>query len=141
MVIAGLTGTYSSYVTTREEYAAQRYEGASTIFGPSTLDAYIQVSPPRGLPPALQGSPLQGSTPQAACSIVSDNFLARVYGLGSHNHEHWLGALKGSCALGGCVLLSESDGGSNYGDQEAVLCSALHARALHMLHETVLGTI
>lgn len=43
VVIAGLTNTYSSYVTTREEYAAQRYEGASTIFGPSTLDAYIQA--------------------------------------------------------------------------------------------------
>jgi len=43
-VIAGLTNTYSSYVTTYEEYQAQRYEGASTIFGPHTLDAYIQVT-------------------------------------------------------------------------------------------------
>ena len=43
VVIAGLTNTYSSYITTREEYGAQRYEGASTIFGPSTLDAYIQA--------------------------------------------------------------------------------------------------
>lgn len=43
MVIAGLTNTYSSYITTREEYGAQRYEGASTIYGPSTLDAYIQA--------------------------------------------------------------------------------------------------
>ena len=42
-MIAGLTNTYSSYVTTYEEYQAQRYEGASTIFGPHTLDAYIQV--------------------------------------------------------------------------------------------------
>ena len=44
VVLAGLTNTYSSYVTTFEEYAMQRYEGASTIFGPHTLDAYIQVS-------------------------------------------------------------------------------------------------
>jgi len=44
VVLAGLTNTYSSYVTTFEEYAVQRYEGASTIFGPHTLDAYIQVS-------------------------------------------------------------------------------------------------
>lgn len=43
VVLAGLTNTYSSYVTTREEYGAQRYEGASTIFGPHTLDAYIQA--------------------------------------------------------------------------------------------------
>ncbi len=31
---------YSSYVTTPEEYAAQHYEGASTLFGPRTLRAY-----------------------------------------------------------------------------------------------------
>ncbi|CAL8468077.1 g7616 [Coccomyxa elongata] len=42
VVLAGLTNTYSSYVTTFEEYSMQRYEGASTIFGPHTLDAYIQ---------------------------------------------------------------------------------------------------
>ena len=46
VVLAGLTNTYSSYVATFEEYGAQRYEGASTIFGPHTLDAYIQVSNP-----------------------------------------------------------------------------------------------
>lgn len=33
VVIAGPANTYAHYVTTPEEYAAQRYEGASTIFG------------------------------------------------------------------------------------------------------------
>ncbi|CAM8970388.1 unnamed protein product [Rhodiola kirilowii] len=42
VVIAGLTNTYSQYVTTVEEYEVQRYEGASTLFGPHTLAAYIQ---------------------------------------------------------------------------------------------------
>jgi len=42
IVIAGLTNTYSQYVTTFEEYQVQRYEGASTLYGPHTLDAYIQ---------------------------------------------------------------------------------------------------
>ncbi|KAM7522112.1 hypothetical protein LguiA_012014 [Lonicera macranthoides] len=42
VVIAGLTNTYSQYVTTFEEYQVQRYEGASTLFGPHTLTAYIQ---------------------------------------------------------------------------------------------------
>ncbi|WOG89122.1 hypothetical protein DCAR_0208358 [Daucus carota subsp. sativus] len=42
IVIAGLTNTYSQYVTTFEEYQIQRYEGASTLFGPHTLSAYIQ---------------------------------------------------------------------------------------------------
>jgi len=41
-VVAGLCNTYADYITTREEYGAQRYEGASTIFGPNTLEAYIQ---------------------------------------------------------------------------------------------------
>ncbi|KAJ9146750.1 hypothetical protein P3X46_028981 [Hevea brasiliensis] len=42
VVIAGLTNTYSQYVTTFEEYEVQRYEGASTLFGPHTLSAYVQ---------------------------------------------------------------------------------------------------
>lgn len=42
VVIAGLTNTYSQYVTTFEEYEVQRYEGASTLYGPHTLSAYIQ---------------------------------------------------------------------------------------------------
>ncbi|KOM46307.1 hypothetical protein LR48_Vigan07g001100 [Vigna angularis] len=42
VVIAGLTNTYSQYVTTYEEYEMQRYEGASTLYGPHTLSAYIQ---------------------------------------------------------------------------------------------------
>lgn len=41
-VIAGLSNDYADYVTTFEEYQEQRYEAASTIFGPRTLDAYIQ---------------------------------------------------------------------------------------------------
>ncbi|CAN1232056.1 Neutral ceramidase 2 [Linum grandiflorum] len=42
IVIAGLTNTYSQYITTIEEYEVQRYEGASTLYGPHTLSAYIQ---------------------------------------------------------------------------------------------------
>ena len=38
--IAGLSNAYAEYVTTREEYAMQNYEGASTHFGPYTLNAY-----------------------------------------------------------------------------------------------------
>ncbi|GAY37936.1 hypothetical protein CUMW_032860 [Citrus unshiu] len=42
VVLAGLTNSYSQYVTTFEEYQVQRYEGASTLYGPHTLSAYIQ---------------------------------------------------------------------------------------------------
>lgn len=41
-VIAGLSNTYTHYVTTFEEYQKQRYEAASTIYGPNTLLAYQQ---------------------------------------------------------------------------------------------------
>lgn len=41
VVIAGPANAYTHYITTREEYSIQRYEGASTIFGPFTLEAYI----------------------------------------------------------------------------------------------------
>jgi len=42
IVIAGFANAYTGYVTTREEYKAQHYEGASTHFGPYTLNAYQQ---------------------------------------------------------------------------------------------------
>jgi neutral ceramidase len=59
VVVAGPANTYGHYVATFEEYGVQRYEGASTLFGPrepfiirhpscrripnslDTLDAYI----------------------------------------------------------------------------------------------------
>nr|XP_020012302.1 neutral ceramidase isoform X1 [Castor canadensis] len=43
VVISGLCNVYSHYITTYEEYQAQRYEAASTIYGPHTLSAYIQL--------------------------------------------------------------------------------------------------
>mmetsp|Transcript_4008 Transcript_4008/g.11180 ORF Transcript_4008/g.11180 Transcript_4008/m.11180 type:complete len:724 (-) Transcript_4008:26-2197(-) len=42
VVIAGLSNEYSQYCATYEEYGVQRYEGASTLFGPHTLAAYQQ---------------------------------------------------------------------------------------------------
>ncbi|KAI7797248.1 neutral ceramidase, partial [Triplophysa rosa] len=51
VVVAGLCNTYTHYITTYEEYQIQRYEGASTIFGPHTLSAYIQRY--RGLAKAI----------------------------------------------------------------------------------------
>lgn len=41
VILAGLSNSYSSYITTPEEYQSQRYEGASTIFGPYTLPIYL----------------------------------------------------------------------------------------------------
>ncbi|KAG9510793.1 Neutral ceramidase, partial [Fragariocoptes setiger] len=41
VVLSGLSNVYTSYVTTFEEYQMQRYEGASTLYGPHTLEAYV----------------------------------------------------------------------------------------------------
>ncbi|KAJ3194841.1 hypothetical protein HK101_001790 [Irineochytrium annulatum] len=43
VAVAGLSNTYASYTSTFEEYEIQSYEAASTIYGPRTLDAYIQL--------------------------------------------------------------------------------------------------
>ncbi|CAL1711862.1 unnamed protein product [Somion occarium] len=66
VVIAGPANTYAHYVTTREEYAVQRYEGASTIFGPNTLDSYIDkyTSLLPFLAPNASGSPSSDPAPQ-----------------------------------------------------------------------------
>jgi len=42
ITIAGLSNGYMHYVTTREEYAGQRYEAASTLYGQHELSAIIQ---------------------------------------------------------------------------------------------------
>jgi len=39
--VACYANGFASYTTTPEEYAAQHYEGASTLFGPHSLPAYI----------------------------------------------------------------------------------------------------
>eukprot|EP01089_Gocevia_fonbrunei_P013719 TRINITY_DN3575_c0_g1_i1.p1 TRINITY_DN3575_c0_g1~~TRINITY_DN3575_c0_g1_i1.p1 ORF type:complete len:691 (-),score=167.31 TRINITY_DN3575_c0_g1_i1:59-2131(-) len=68
VVIAGLSNAYSHYITTNEEFHVQRYEGASTLYGPHTLEGYQQeyyklaqhlISgvpvPPGPTPPNLSG--------------------------------------------------------------------------------------
>ncbi|KAK2744416.1 hypothetical protein FQN57_004313 [Myotisia sp. PD_48] len=44
VVLGGPANTYSHYVSTEEEYNVQRYEGASTLHGPHTLAAHINVT-------------------------------------------------------------------------------------------------
>jgi neutral ceramidase len=44
VALATYANEYSQYITTAEEYASQQYEGASTLFGPHTLEAYQLVA-------------------------------------------------------------------------------------------------
>ena len=68
---------YSQYVTTFEEYSSQQYEGASTIFGPHTLEAYQQVA--SGLATALaQGTPTDaGPAPSPSSSSPQRRYRFR----------------------------------------------------------------
>jgi neutral ceramidase len=60
-VVAAYAGAYSSYTTTREEYATQNYEGASTLFGPWTLAIYQQEN--ANLAAAMKNGTLIGPVP------------------------------------------------------------------------------
>lgn len=81
VVVAGLSNAYSSYVTTREEYKAQHYEGAFTQFGPWTLAAWQQEfarvadALAAGLPAADTGAPLDLSKDQVieTLPVVADS--------------------------------------------------------------------
>lgn len=44
VVLGAPANSYTHYIATPEEYSVQRYEGASTLYGPWTLDAYLNKS-------------------------------------------------------------------------------------------------
>lgn len=44
VVLGAPSNSYAHYVTTEEEYDVQRYEGASTLYGPNELAAYINLT-------------------------------------------------------------------------------------------------
>ncbi|KKK11968.1 neutral/alkaline nonlysosomal ceramidase [Aspergillus rambellii] len=44
VVLGSPANTYAHYVATEEEYRRQRYEGASTLYGPNTLAAYVNLT-------------------------------------------------------------------------------------------------
>jgi neutral ceramidase len=44
VVLGGPANSYTHYIATPEEYGIQRYEGASTLYGPYTLNAYIYLT-------------------------------------------------------------------------------------------------
>jgi neutral ceramidase len=64
VVIAGLSNAYSGYVATREEYAQQDYEGASTHFGPYQLAAIQQELHRLALAMRTGRKPESGPTPR-----------------------------------------------------------------------------
>jgi neutral ceramidase len=63
-VIAGLSNTYADYTTTFEEFQGQRYEAASTIYGPYQLAAYTQEYQKLAVAMAKGINPRSGLIPQ-----------------------------------------------------------------------------
>ncbi|KAF2087652.1 Neutral/alkaline nonlysosomal ceramidase [Saccharata proteae CBS 121410] len=65
VVLGAPANSYTHYIATPEEYGVQRYEGASTLYGKHTLDAYINLTLtnlPYLLPSAV-GAPAAGPNP------------------------------------------------------------------------------
>ncbi|EAW08086.1 neutral/alkaline ceramidase [Aspergillus clavatus NRRL 1] len=58
VVLGAPSNSYAHYVATEEEYSIQRYEGASTLYGPNTLAAYINLT--------LSYLPYLGDSPDVA---------------------------------------------------------------------------
>jgi neutral ceramidase len=79
VVLGGPANTYAHYVATPEEYNVQRYEGASTLYGPHELDAYINltVSHMAYLAPSATGAPPSGLSPPDN-RAVSLSFISPV---------------------------------------------------------------
>ncbi|KIY67193.1 Neutral/alkaline nonlysosomal ceramidase [Cylindrobasidium torrendii FP15055 ss-10] len=88
VVMAGPANTYAHYVTTPEEYDVQRYEGASTIFGRYTLDAYIDKY--TSLVPFLGDSPSGTPASDAAPAEQTSKAISLQTGVvfdGSGSHS------------------------------------------------------
>ncbi|KAI7287090.1 Neutral/alkaline nonlysosomal ceramidase [Hortaea werneckii] len=73
VVLGGPANTYAHYITTREEYSIQRYEGASTLYGPHTLDAYINYTLTHLIPSLAEHEDEMNKTQDSSSSISPPN--------------------------------------------------------------------
>lgn len=81
VVLGGPANTYGHYIATEEEYSVQRYEGASTLYGPHTLAAYVNLT--LTYMPYLDASnldlpPLQQGPQPPINTNASLSFISRV---------------------------------------------------------------
>ncbi|CAL8074457.1 unnamed protein product [Orchesella dallaii] len=77
VVIAGLSNVYTHYITTYEEYQKQRYEAASTIYGPHTLQAYLKQYDILAAS-MLDGTNLDPGTPPPDLSGNQFNLIGKI---------------------------------------------------------------
>ena len=79
VVLGGPANSYTHYIATEEEYSIQRYEGASTLYGPHTLNAHINLTKSYlpYLAPDSKSSPPTGPLPPNNVN-VSYSFITGV---------------------------------------------------------------
>lgn len=79
VVLGGPANSYTHYISTPEEYSIQRYEGASTLYGPYTLNAYINLTLAylHYLSPKSNSKPAEGPLPPDNTN-QSFNFITGV---------------------------------------------------------------
>lgn len=125
VVIAGLGNSYASYTTTFEEYQIQRYEGASTIYGPHQLNALIQEFS------KLVKSMAQGEAPTTEAAPV--DFTAKL-GQAYRSSRSAMGRLRDEVPQGashmGQVM---TQAGEVYKTQQTVTVSFAAANPLNNL--------
>lgn len=80
VVLGGPANSYTHYIATEEEYNIQRYEGASTLYGPHTLNAYINLT--NGYLPYLSSiAPDLPQAPEPSPSIHTNTSLSFIRGV------------------------------------------------------------
>lgn len=126
VVLAGLSNVYTHYIATFEEYQRQRYEAASTIFGPHSLQAYQQQYS-RLADTMLRGNSIdEGSPPDD----LSDKQISLVPGVVFDNPP--LGYNFGDCTL-------QPPNSVQPGDTVSVKFVSAHLRNNMMLESTYLA--
>lgn len=79
VVLGGPANSYTHYIATEEEYNIQRYEGASTLYGPHTLNAYINVT--LGYLPYLSAETTSHPAPGPSPPIYINDSLSFITGV------------------------------------------------------------
>ena len=81
VVLGGPANSYAHYISTEEEYQVQRFEGASTLYGPHTLAAYINLTISHisylGTPAEVSALPPLPAGPQPPININTSLSLIR----------------------------------------------------------------
>ncbi|KAI9881167.1 MAG: hypothetical protein M1830_007145 [Pleopsidium flavum] len=79
VVLGGPANSYTHYIATEEEYGIQRYEGASTLYGPHTLNAYINLT--LSYLPYLSSNTKQKLDPGPSPPIYTKDSLSFIAGV------------------------------------------------------------